>query len=113
MSQEKLIGRPPGSPNKNNLRMRDRFEAEGFNFVAEVRQALQDVTDPVPKLDALVRLAPYFMQRLREESEDSPTPTRVTNVQINNHNVPQKTTAQLMTELLAEALGKKSISNTP
>jgi hypothetical protein len=111
MSQEitkRGKGRPPGSPNKNNIRMRDRFEAAGFDYVKEVMRALGEMNDAVPKLDALVKLAPYFMQRLREESEDAETPSRVTNnVQINNHG---KSTGQLMTELLAAALNKKTDS---
>lgn len=91
--------------------MRDRFEKAGFNFVDEVMTTLANVTDPIPKLDALVKLAPYFMQRLREESEDKdtpPIPGTVNNTQINIG----RSANELMTELLAEVLGKKTVSKT-
>ena len=108
----KTGGRKVGSFNKNNIRMRDRFEGAGFDFVREVMTTLKKVDDPIPKLDALVRLAPYFMQRLREETEATPTPDvpggRPNNIQINNYN--NKTATQLMTELLGEVLGKKPAS---
>lgn len=70
----KTGGRKKGTPNKSNLRMRDRFAEAGFDFVDEVINTLHLISSPEVKLDFLGKLAPYFMQRLREESEETPTP---------------------------------------
>lgn len=79
----KTGGRQVGTPNRTNVRMRDRLEAQGFDFAAEIVKAFKDI-DKLPrsatvllpglKLDYLLKLAPYFMQRLREESEETPKP---------------------------------------
>lgn len=70
----KTGGRKLGTPNKANVRLRDRFEAAGFDFAEEAIAVYRDLPTTIDKRDFLVRLAPFFMQRLREESEETPTP---------------------------------------
>lgn len=70
----KTGGRKKGTPNKANVRVRDLFLAKGFNFADQVMDAFSQVQSPAERLEFLLRLAPYFMQRLREESEETPTP---------------------------------------
>lgn len=68
--RQKTGGRQKGSLNKSKLvRLRDKFEQKGFDFVDQVMQTLEQASTPDIKLDALVKLAPYFMQRLRQEEE--------------------------------------------
>lgn|GEM_PF-6170802 len=49
-------------------KIRELFEQAGFNYHIEFMKALQDV-DPQTKIEALVSVAPYFMERLKESSE--------------------------------------------
>lgn len=78
MTQEtRKTGRPPGQPktggrtrgtkNKKTIVLREKFAEAGFDFVAETMRALKEVGLPESRLEALVRLAPYFMTRLKEE----------------------------------------------
>lgn len=67
----KTGGRKKGSRNKRNLRLRERFAEEGFDFVTEVMDSISEIKEPVARLEYLVRLAPYFMQRLRQEEESA------------------------------------------
>lgn len=83
---EKTGGRQKGTPNKKNIRMRDRFAEEGFDFAKEVIKALskfrikkhmdekERFQVAKTKMDYLVSLTPFFMQKLREDSEVDPTP---------------------------------------
>lgn len=65
----KTGGRKKGTPNKNNLRLRYRFEERGFDFVREVMETINEMTEPEARMVALLKLAPFFMQRLRQEEE--------------------------------------------
>lgn len=72
---EKTGGRKKGSLNKKNRRLRQLFEERGFDYVKEVMESIQTIgANPLShvKLDYLVKLAPYFMQRLRQEEEILP-----------------------------------------
>lgn len=49
-------------------RMRELFKKAGFDYQTEFIKALQEA-DPQTKLEALVSVAPFFMERLRAEPE--------------------------------------------
>lgn len=49
-------------------KIRELFRADGFEFHREFMKALQDA-DPQTRLEALVSVAPFFMERLRPEPE--------------------------------------------
>lgn len=68
-------GRKVGTANKLNVRMRDRFAEAGFDFVDEVINTLAAIQSPEVKIEALLKMQPFFMQRLREDSETTPTPS--------------------------------------
>ena len=70
--RKKTGGRQKGTPNKANIRMRDRLYEAGFDFSTEFLKAWQK--QDFAALELLTKLAPYFMQRLREEAEDTSTP---------------------------------------
>jgi hypothetical protein len=65
----KTGGRKKGTRNRGNVRLREVFAAEGFDFVSEVMETLEDMRSPEARMKALLKLAPYFMQRLRQEEE--------------------------------------------
>jgi len=73
----KTGGRKKGTPNKNNRRLRFEFEARGFDFVDEFMLAFRGLGNPKDfapsqlKMEALLKVAPFFMQRLREDRETS------------------------------------------
>ena len=80
MSQKKKIGhRPKGLPktggrkkgtrNKRNLRLREIFAERGFDYVGQVMNTFEQIEDPVVRMDYLMKLGPFFMQRLRQEQE--------------------------------------------
>jgi len=63
--------------NTRLAKMRDLFRSEGFNFHKEFIKALEQA-DPQTKLEALVSVAPFFMERLRPEPEVEETAKDVT-----------------------------------
>lgn len=68
----KTGGRQPGTPNKSNARLRTQFSAQGFDFVKEFIAAYDELDIPFVKIQVLMKMAPYFMQRLREDVEAVP-----------------------------------------
>lgn len=65
---EKTGGRKPGTPNKSNLRMRHQFEVQGFNFAEEFVKTYDELSGmPLAQMSCLLKIAPFFMQRLRED----------------------------------------------
>lgn len=58
-------------------KMRDLFKSEGFDFHKEFIIALKNA-DPITRLEALVSVAPFFMERLRPEPETEELPKDVT-----------------------------------
>lgn len=58
-------------------KMRDLFRSEGFDFHKEFIKALEKA-DPQTRLEALVSVAPFFMERLRVEPEEEEPPKDVT-----------------------------------
>jgi hypothetical protein len=96
----KTGGRQKGTPNKTNVRMRDRFADAGFDFVDEVISTLRAIQSPEVKADLLVKLTPFFMQRLREESETTPTPAT------DNQNLTEQDLSKIPTSQLLALLPK-------
>lgn len=58
-------------------KMRELFKASGFDYHKEFMLALKDA-DPQTRLEALVSVAPFFMERLRPEPEEAPSAKDVT-----------------------------------
>lgn len=58
-------------------KMRELFKASGFDYHKEFMLALKDA-DPQTRLEALVSVAPFFMERLRPEPEEPPSAKDVT-----------------------------------
>src|SRR5262249_31878944 len=99
----KTGGRKLGTPNKSNVRMRDRFAEAGFDYVQQVIVALGDPDLTADhRLDFLSKMAPYFMQRLREESEETPTPS----LPQTPADLPEQDLTQIPTEHLLQLLAK-------
>lgn len=67
--QPKTGGRKPGSLNKKNVRVRDQFAMQGFDFAEEFIKCYDKLDHPVLQLQVLLKMAPFFMQRLREDVE--------------------------------------------
>lgn len=65
----KTGGRKKGTRNKGNVRLRELFAQRGFDYVDEVMNTINEIQDPVIRLEFLGKLAPFFMQRLRQEEE--------------------------------------------
>jgi hypothetical protein len=65
----KTGGRKKGTRNKKNVRLRDLFAEQGFDFVAQVMNTFNEIERADLRLEYLVKLAPFFMQRLRQEEE--------------------------------------------
>jgi hypothetical protein len=66
-------GRQKGTPNKSKgTRLRELFSDRGFDFVDEFIKAYR--TGDQARLYVLGKMAPYFMQRLRQEAEAMGTP---------------------------------------
>lgn len=59
----------------SKARMREVFAKKGFDFANEFMKALQHVDDRT-RLEALVSVAPYFMERLRPEAEVEQVPAK-------------------------------------
>lgn len=86
----KTGGRKKGTRNYKSVKLRDRFNERGFDFVDEflknyrrIRPLKNDLGEVSPlevrdcakqKLEYLIKLAPSFLPRLREDSEGLPTP---------------------------------------
>lgn len=78
----KTGGRQKGSRNKGNVRLREKFAEAGFDFVAEVMETVAQMKSSNPRVlmkasarsKLLVKLMPYFMQRLRQEEETPGVP---------------------------------------
>lgn len=58
-------------------KMRELFKASGFDYHKEFILALKDA-DPQTRLEALVSVAPFFMERLRPEPEEAPSQKDIT-----------------------------------
>lgn len=65
------------SKNVRLAKMRELFKASGFDYHKEFMLALKDA-DPQTRLEALVSVAPFFMERLRPEPEETPPAKDVT-----------------------------------
>lgn len=89
-------GRQIGTPNKANIRMRARFEEQGFDFAFEFTKAFRKLKTSSSKIEVLIKMAPFFMQRLREDSEEIPASPGSSQPQEDLDGVPTDRLMQLL-----------------
>jgi hypothetical protein len=95
----KTGGRQKGTPNRNNVLARVALADLGFDYYQELIDCIRGISDPVQKADRLLQIAPYIMQRRREESD-------VTSPAINPETLTEQDLAKIPTSQLLAALPK-------